>query len=116
MRLSFDEMTASQREALALFVDDIEVLNALADSNRQRIIILLGSHLRTGMTVTEITGQMNLSQPAVSHHLKILKQVKIVGSKKNGLQNIYSLTLDNTLLKLEKLVASIRASLQDIEE
>lgn len=112
------EAPISEEQQLALdeFVSDIDVLNALSDSNRQKIIILLGSHLKDGLTVTELVENMSLSQPAVSHHLKILKQVKIVGSTKHGLQNTYYLTLDNTLEKLERLVALIRASLQNIED
>ncbi|GEP19700.1 ArsR/SmtB family transcription factor [Pediococcus argentinicus] len=109
-------ISEAQQLALDEFVSDIDVLNALSDSNRQKIIILLGSHLKHGLTVTELVENMSLSQPAVSHHLKILKQVKIVGSTKHGLQNTYHLTLDNTLEKLERLVALIRASLQNIED
>ncbi len=65
-------------EALNNFVDNFDIINALADRNRQRIIILLFHHMDDGMTVTEITRQMSITQPAVSHHLKILREANLV--------------------------------------
>lgn len=91
-------------EALNNFVDNFDIINALADRNRQRIIILLFHHMDDGMTVTEITRQMSITQPAVSHHLKILCEANLVSFKKNGLQSFYYLTLEQPLSRLEKVI------------
>lgn len=91
-------------EALNNFVDNFDIINALADRNRQRIIILLFHHMDDGMTVTEITRQMSITQPAVSHHLKILREANLVSFKKNGLQSFYYLTLEQPLSRLEKVI------------
>ena len=91
-------------EALNNFVDNFDIINALADRNRQRIIILLFHHIDDGMTVTEITRQMSITQPAVSHHLKILREANLVSFKKNGLQSFYYLTLEQPLSRLEKVI------------
>ena len=91
-------------EALNNFVDNFDIINALADRNRQRIIILLFHHMDDGMTVTEITRQMSITQPAVSHHLKILREANLVSFKKNGLQSFYYLTLEQPLSHLEKVI------------
>ncbi|AMV59984.1 transcription regulator [Pediococcus damnosus] len=103
-------MEPKQKAALDEFINDLDILNALADKHRQRIIILLGSRLKQGMTVSELTSQLDISQPAVSHHLKILRSVHMVDSTRNGLENNYFLTLDDTLDRLERIVKLIRES------
>lgn len=100
-------MEPKQKAALDEFINDLDILNALADKHRQQIIILLGSRLKQGMTVGDITTQLDISQPAVSHHLKILRSVNIVDSTRNGLENTYHLTLDDTLERLERIVKLI---------
>ena len=67
------QLTTEQRRALEGFANEFETVNALADRNRQKIILLLCERLHQGMTVTEITKMMAITQPAVSHHLKILQ-------------------------------------------
>ena len=51
------------------------VLTAIGDETRQLIIISLMKGTYPGMRVGEITKRTNLSRPAVSHHLKILKDL-----------------------------------------
>lgn len=97
-------VSITRDEALNNFVDNFDIINALADRNRQRIIILLFHHIDDGMTVTEITRQMSITQPAVSHHLKILREANLVSFKKNGLQSFYYLTLEQPLSRLEKVI------------
>ncbi|GEL14709.1 ArsR/SmtB family transcription factor [Pediococcus cellicola] len=108
--MSNSEMEPKQKAALDEFINDLDILNALADKHRQQIIILLGARLKQGMTVGDLTAQLDISQPAVSHHLKILRGVHIVDSLKNGLENNYFLTLDDTLERLERIVKLIRES------
>lgn len=45
------------------------------------------------MNVNEITAKTSLSRPAVSHHLKILKEAGLVGVRQEGTANYYYLTL-----------------------
>ena len=82
------QLTANQRDALQNFTNEFETLNALADRNRQKIINLLCENLAEGMTVTEITQMMSITQPAVSHHLKILRQAKLVAFKKRDRKSV----------------------------
>ena len=58
---------------------------------------------RCGMNVNEITGKTSLSRPAISHHLKILKEAGLVGIRQEGTANYYYLTLrevNRTLMNL----------------
>ena len=86
------QLTTEQRRALEGFANEFETVNALADRNRQKIILLLCERLHQGMTVTEITKMMAITQPAVSHHLKILREAGLVSFKKEGLQSFYHVT------------------------
>ena len=49
-----------------------------------------------GMNVNEITNQLSLSRPAVSHHLKILRDAGLVDMRQEGTANYYFLTLRNS--------------------
>lgn len=61
---------------------------AMGDENRQHIIVTLLENYG-GMRVGEIATHINLSRPAVSHHLKILKDAGIVSMFKVGTMNFY---------------------------
>lgn len=55
---------------------------------------------KQGMNVKEITEQTNLSRPAVSHHLKILKETGLINVRKKGTANYYYLTIGDSTKKL----------------
>src|SRR2546430_7875405 len=62
--------------------------DALGDSNRRAIVELLGSG---GRTVGEIAGALPISRPAVSRHLRLLKQAGLVIDQPQGTRRIYQL-------------------------
>ena len=66
----------------------IAVLVALADPTRCRIIELL----RDGpQPVHMLAGNFDISRPAISRHLRVLKQARLIGEKKVGRENRYGL-------------------------
>ena len=95
-------LTNRQSKILTEFEDELDVLTALADKKRQHLIALLCEHSREGLTVSEITKMMPITQPAVSHHLKILRRAGLVAYDKRGLESIYRLTLREPFERLEK--------------
>lgn len=108
------QLTTEQRRALEGFANEFETVNALADRNRQKIILLLCERLHQGMTVTEITKMMAITQPAVSHHLKILREAGLVSFKKAGLQSFYHVTLEAPLKSLEDAIHQVRLTVDTI--
>lgn len=56
-----------------------------------------------GMNVMEITRQTNLSRPAISHHLKILKDAGLVDIRREGTSNYYYLTIAVSTRQLMEL-------------
>lgn len=69
-------------------VDAAALFAHLADSTRVRILSMLSV---SGMCVCEMSDILGMSQPAVSHHLRILRQCGIVRFKKQGKRALYFL-------------------------
>lgn len=90
------------------FKNCIPLLDALKDENRQAIILLLAQH-KSGLNVNMIADQINLSRPAISHHLKVLKQTGFVDYEKRSVENYYVLTIRKPLEQLKLLIAAIEA-------
>lgn len=65
------------------------VFKALSDENRRKIIRLLRKN--SEMTAGEISGHFGISKPAISEHLKILKNAGLVFSEKKGQYIEYTL-------------------------
>ena len=56
-----------------------------------------------GLNVKEITEKTSLSRPAVSHHLKILKDSGLIAVEKRGVCNYYHLTSQSAIDRLLRL-------------
>jgi ArsR family transcriptional regulator len=69
--------------------DFIRVMKALSDPNRIKIIKMLQNKT---MCVCEMQAALQVSQPAVSKHLKLLEDAGLVSSLKDGLWVNYHLT------------------------
>ncbi|CKG79238.1 ArsR family transcriptional regulator [Streptococcus pneumoniae] len=70
------------------FIDSQKVLLAIGDETRQAILlVLMETECQTGLRVGEITKQTHLSRPAVSHHLRILREAGIILMRKEGTKN-----------------------------
>ena len=65
-----------------------EVAKALGDPVRVQLIDVLRKHAGT-VCVCELVPLFELSQPTVSHHLKVLRQAGLVGSERQGLWAYY---------------------------
>lgn len=55
---------------------------------------------RHGLNVREITEKTSLSRPAVSHHLKILKNTGLISVRREGTCNYYYLSIAESTLEL----------------
>jgi ArsR family transcriptional regulator len=60
------------------------VLKALADPNRLQLISLIQAAPEQEACVAELTEPLGLSQPTVSHHLRILAEAGVVERDKRG--------------------------------
>ena len=78
---------------------------ALGDGTRQQIILLLENV--DECNVTELADKLPLSRPAVSHHLRVLRQSGIVKVRRRGTENYYYLTIDGALTLLKRFLHEV---------
>lgn len=96
------------------FIDSQKVLQAIGDETRQSILlVLMGTDCQTGLRVGEITDQTHLSRPAVSHHLKILRDAGVILMRKEGTKNFYFINLRSKIGLLKNLVTDIDKFMED---
>lgn len=95
------------KEIMDMFRKCLPLFSVLNDEKRQEILLIVADALEEGIMVNAITEQVNLSRPAVSHHLKVLKQAGIVGVKNKGVENYYYLTLREAVDQLKFLLSAI---------
>jgi ArsR family transcriptional regulator, arsenate/arsenite/antimonite-responsive transcriptional repressor len=69
------------------------VAKALGDPIRMQLVDVLRKHAGK-VCVCELVPLFDLSQPTVSHHLKVLREAGIVGSERRGLWAYYYVNPD----------------------
>lgn len=74
--------------AMARAATTTDAFNAVAEPHRRRILDLLagGEH-----SVTELVGGLGLTQPQVSKHLRVLREVGAVHVRDDGRRRLYRL-------------------------
>lgn len=65
----------------------MDIFNALADPTRRRILEILSK--RGELSASDISAQFNMSAPAISQHLKALREAELVVMEKNAQQRLY---------------------------
>jgi len=87
-------------------IDCVEFCKALADDTRQAILVMLHDGEKC---VGDIAEAFDTTQPTISHHLGILKQYKLVTTRKEGKLVFYSLNRDNLVECCGLLMAKFEA-------
>lgn len=82
-----------------------EICAGLADPNRIMILYTLSQSSRN---VTELCNELDMSQPLVSRHLKVLRERGMVTTKRNGTVVVYSLGDKRLVQALDLLRAAMR--------
>ena len=90
------------KQAIDVFRACIPLFQTFSDPARQDIILLLAEH--ETLSVNEIADQSLLSRPAISHHLKILRDNRLVQIEQKGTQRYYSLSLETSVEQLKELI------------
>ncbi len=79
-----------------MMTDCVEFCKALGDGTRQRILEIL---LQNGETcVGDLVAAFDQSQPTISHHLTLLKNARLVTSRREGKQVFYSIDQENVIM------------------
>jgi DNA-binding transcriptional ArsR family regulator len=81
----------------------MDKFSALSDPTRRNIIDLLSAHGE--LTVNDIFSNFHISQPAISQHLKVLREASLVEIEKRAQQRLYSLNFKG-MLEVETWIQS----------
>ena len=87
--------------------DVIRLFTGLGDTMRLEIIFLLGEHER--LNVGEIAAHFQLSRPAISHHLKVLKDARVLKSQKSATEVYYWLDIASLSERLRAILLLLEA-------
>lgn len=85
------------------------LLKAIADPARLRLISLVAAHPDAEACVCDLTEPVGLSQPTVSHHLKILVDAGVFTRQQRGKWAYYRL-VPQTLTDLAELINPLASS------
>ncbi len=83
----------------------MNAFSALADDTRRQIVLLLAK--KGELPVNEIKMNFNMTPPAVSQHLKILKEAKVIQMKKHAQRRLYSIN-ESGLHEIEIWLTDVR--------
>ncbi|MCR5294380.1 MAG: metalloregulator ArsR/SmtB family transcription factor [Lachnospiraceae bacterium] len=99
-------MVSSSMPKEDLLYDLAELFKVFGDSTRIRILFAL---FEAEICVCDLAETLNMTQSAVSHQLRILKQARLVKSRRDGKSVYYSLDDDH-------VATIINMGLEHIEE
>jgi DNA-binding transcriptional ArsR family regulator len=70
------------------YTSAVEALGALADPTRRELVALLA---RGELAAGDLAGRFPVSRPAVSRHLRVLREAGLVRSRTDGRRRLYAL-------------------------
>jgi DNA-binding transcriptional ArsR family regulator len=88
----------------------MDKFSALADPTRRQIIEMLAG--RGELSATEISDRFQMTAPAISQHLKVLREAHLVRMEKRGQQRIYRLD-PGAMTEFEVWVQKLAARMED---
>jgi len=93
---------ADDLPANALVTPTVQLLKGFADATRLRILCLLRGR---EVCVHEIVGALDVSQSAVSHQLRVLRDARLVAHRREGRHVYYRLADDHVREMLENALS-----------
>ncbi|MFJ1732489.1 ArsR/SmtB family transcription factor [Streptomyces sp. NPDC088254] len=94
-------------------LDDVQaaglakIFKALGDPVRLRLLSMIASPSGGEVCVCDLTPAFDLSQPTISHHLKLLRQAGLIDCERRGTW-VYYWALPGTLDRLSAFLATTR--------
>ena len=92
------------------FREDVRKIKALADENRLSIILALQHGEKCACVLLE---ELNITQPTLSHHMKLLCDSDLVVGRKEGKWMYYSISPEGTTAFREMIAGYARCDCED---
>lgn len=86
---------------MIIILESIQILNALSDNNRCKIVKEL---LTRDYCVGGLARKLDITEAAVSQHLKILKEAGIIKGEKRGYYRHYRVNVESLQFAANKLI------------
>lgn len=83
----------------------MDAFTALAEPKRREIIELIA--LKGSLTASDISSNFTISAPAISQHLKILREARLVDMEKRAQSRIYTINSDS-LSQVEEWIHKLK--------
>ena len=93
----------------------IPVFQALADDERLKLLLQLLEAGSSGVSVNDLAARSRLSRPAVSHHLKMLKNCGIITPHKTGTRIFYVMDAEKSFRELKETIALVEKMLAGLD-
>jgi DNA-binding transcriptional ArsR family regulator len=84
----------------------MDIFFAIAEPTRRAIVELLAKKGR--LSATDISGKFRMSMPAISQHLKVLREANVVSVEKDGQKRMYKLNV-SALHEVEHWATTLEA-------
>ena len=104
------------KKTLKTFNTCVPFFIAMSDEYRQQLIMDIAEAGKEGINVSNLSAKSKLSRPAISHHLKVLKDADLIRPLKVGTQIFYQLNLKDNFKTINELIKSMEAILNKIDE
>jgi ArsR family transcriptional regulator, arsenate/arsenite/antimonite-responsive transcriptional repressor len=86
--------------------DFLELLSALSDDTRQKILKVITCQKE--ICVNDIAANFDLSRPTISHHLNLMRRVKLLNSRREGKEIYYSFNKTHVITTLESFLNELK--------
>lgn len=94
----------------------IPLLITLGDSTRQKLYLDIAQAGKEGLNVASITDKSKLSRPAISYHLKMMKDCGLIKANKQGTQIFYSVTYSKKFMAFREVMHNIEEIMLQAEQ
>ena len=85
---------------------------ALGDTIRRKLFIKMVECGKDGISVSNLTSTTELSRPAISHHLKVLKECGLIKARRVGTHNFYYVDLNEHLENIKLFIQNAERIMQ----
>ena len=95
-----------------MFVSCGPLFIALGDEARQKLLLDISAGGKEGVNVTNLASRTKLSRPAISYHLKVLKNAGLIKPDKQGTQIFYRLNIQDSVKELAEFFSTLKEMLE----
>lgn len=99
-----DDFRNNAADLRALLENYSNFFVAMGDEIRRNLFLSIIESEERGMNVLELTSTTNLSRPAVSHHIKVLKDCGLIKARKEGTKNFYYVDVADEVGKIHLFI------------